>query len=1088
MVIPVSRLVKKMSPRFRAVSAIMLLGLLAAQLQAQSSNVGSPQSPPKPDSSQEAFILERSLAKVNFEADGSGTRETTVAFRVQSQAGIRALAVLTFAYTSANETVEFDYVRVRKADGSVIVTPEYNIQDMPAEVTRTAPMYSDIHEKHVTVKGLDVGDILEYVVRYRTVKPQVPGEFWFEHTFPRDVIAKDEQLEISVPKDKYVKVASPELAPQIKDEGARRIYSWKTSNLQHKDLDSKTFQPEAPKPSVQVTTFKNWEDVGRWYGDLQRPQAAVTPAIQAKANELTKGLTTDEDKMRAIYDFVSARYHYVSLSFGIGRYQPHAAQEVMENEYGDCKDKHTLLAALLKAAGYDAWPALINFSGKIDVDVPSPGQFNHLITVVPVGEKRIWLDTTPEVAPFGLLLANLRNKKALVIPTDKSASLGKFAVLMETPAQPPFPSHQTFTAKGRLTADGTLTANVHQDIRGDQEVLYRIVFRSTSASQWQEMGQRISQLSGFGGQVSEVNPSAVDEIEKPFQLDYVYTRKTYGDWNTHQIYAPLPWFGIENIALEEKKPEQPVFIGAVGDLVYQASVELPPGLAPKYSDKKDYVEDFAEYHATYSIVAGVLSVTRKLILKKSEMPVSSWDTYKAFCKSLADERDRFIDLNGESLTNGIDKSKNAEADRMFQDGDDAMQRGDYTKAEESFRRVIELNPKYPNAHGNLGVVEARRNKLEAGVAEMLKEEELNPNEPFWYNSLSSYYMLTKRSEEAIKQLHALLKIDPSNRDGALKLAHLLSGSKKYSEAIAVLEKSIEISPDSTLLQAELGYLYLHNGEKDKALPLLQKTLAKEDNYDTLNNVGYTLADMNIALDQAEDYLERALHEVETASAKQDAPEGERLKTTRALGMIWDSVGWLDFRQGKYDQAQRFLHAAWLLSQESTTGDHLGQLYERQGKKSEAAHVYKLAYASFPLSRFTSGEGDRQAIIEHYKRLMGKDANPGVFGITRKPDGTYTPMPGEELSRMRTIKISTTATVSGDATFSIVLSPGTVESVKYISGDGSLQPMLDHLSYAKLNPEFPDSGPVKITRRAVLSCTKGLECGLVLLLPEVPFND
>jgi tetratricopeptide (TPR) repeat protein/transglutaminase-like putative cysteine protease len=1068
-----------MITRFRAVSAIMLLALLAAQVWAQSSNAGSPQSTPKPDSSKEAFIVERSITKVNFEADGSGTRETTVAFRIQSQAGIRALAVLTVAYTSANDTVEFDYVRVRKPDGSVIATPEYNIQDMPAEVTRTAPMYSDIHEKHVTVKGLDVGDVLEYVVRYRTVKPQVPGQFWFEYTFPKDTIAKDEQLEISVPKDKYVKVASPELAPQIKDDGARRIYSWKTSNLQHKDSENKTFQPEAPKPSVQVTTFKNWEDVGRWYGDLQRPQAAVTPAIQAKANELTKGLTTDEDKMRAIYDFVSARYHYVSLSFGIGRYQPHAAQEVMENEYGDCKDKHTLLAALLKAAGYDAWPALINFSGKIDADVPSPGQFNHLITVVPVGIKIIWLDTTPEVAPFGLLLANLRNKKALVIPTDKSASLGKFASLMDTPMQPPSPSHQTFTAKGRLTADGTLTANVHQNVTGDQEVLYRIVFRNTSASQWQETGQRISELSGFGGQVSEVSPSAVDEIEKPFQLDYVYTRKTYGDWNTHQIPAPVPWFGIENIASEEKRPEQPVFIGAVGDLVYQANIDLPPGLAPKYTDKKDLVEDFAEYHATYSIDAGVLSVTRRLILKTSEVPVRSWDTYKAFCKSLADERDRFINLNTGTSTN-------AEADRLYQEGYDALQQRDYTKAAETFHRLIELSPKYPNAHGNLGVAEAaKHNKLDAGISELLKEEELNPNEPFWYDSLASFYMSAKRNEEAMTQLRALLKIDPSNREGALKLAHLLSASKKYSEAIAVLQKSIELSPDSALLQTELGYLYLQNGEKEKALPLLQKTLAKETNYDALNNIGYTLADMNIALDQAQEYLERALHQIEAASAKQDASEDERLRATRGLGQIWDSVGWLYFRQGKYDQAQRFLHAAWLLSQDPTTGDHLGQLYERQGKKSEAAHVYKLAYASFPLSRLTPGEGDRdrEAILEHYKRLMGKDANPEVFSITRKADGTYTAMPGEELSRMREVKISTTAPASADAVFSIVLSPGKVENVKYVSGAESLQPMLDHLSYAKLNPDFPDSGPVSITRRGMLVCTKGSGCNLVLLPPD-----
>ncbi len=1063
-----------MSTRFHSVSALLLLILFAAQIRAQSPNAAPPPPAAKHDSSKEAVILERSLAKLSFEADGSGTREMTVDVRIQSQAGVQALAVLSFPYLSANETVEFDYVRVRKPDGSVIATPEYNIQDMPAEVTRTAPMYSDIHEKHVTVKGLAVGDVLEYVVRYRTVKPQVPGEFWFEYTFPKDGVVKGEQLEISVPIDKYIKAASPEVTPQIKDEGGRRIYSWKASNLQRKDPADQPFRPEPPKPSVQLTTFKSWEDVGRWYGDLQRPQAAVTPAIQAKANELTKGLATDDEKMRAIYDFVAVRYHYVSLSFGIGRYQPHPAQEVLENEYGDCKDKHTLLAALLKAAGYDAWPALINASGKIDVDVPSPGQLNHLITVVPVGTKTVWLDTTPEVAPFGMLLSNLRDKKALVIPTDKAASQGKFAILMDTPAQPPFLSHQTFTAKG-THADGTLTANVHQDITGDQELFYPIVFRNTPASQWQEAGQRISGLSGFGGQVSEVTPSAVDEIEKPFQLDYVYTKKTYGDWNTHQIPAPVPWFGIESIALEEKKPEQPVFIGAVGELVYQASIELPPLLAPRFTDKKDLVEDFAEYHATYSIAGGLLSVTRKLTLKKSELPVSSWNAYKAFCKTLADERDRFIDLSAESGSSAAAKPNDAEADRWFQDGNEAVERGDYSKAEESYRRVIGLDPKYPNAYGNLGVAELKHNKLEPGLAEILKEEQLNPSEPFWYNTLAFYYMHMGKIEQAIEQLRALLQIEPDNLGGAMQLASLLGASKKYSDAISMLQKAIELSPNSSALQGALGYVYLKNGETAKALPLLQKAVAKETDFAILNNVGYALADMNVALDQAQDYLERALHEVEAASAKPDAPEDQQAKTTTELGHVWDSLGWLYFRQGKYEQAQRFLHAAWLLSQDPTTGDHLGQLLEQQGKKSEAAHVYKLAYACLPIR-----PDEKQAILEHYKRVMGKDADPRVLFITRKADGTYTQTPSEELSRMRTIKISTTGTLFGDATFLIVISPEKVETVKYVTGDEGLRSLLDHPSNLKLNTDFPDAGPVRITRTGMVACTKAFGCTLVFL--------
>lgn len=56
-------------------------------------------------------------------------------------------------------------------------------------------MYSDIHEEHVAVKGLGVGDVFEYLVLYRVVKPQVPGQFWQEYSFAKDAIAKSERAE-----------------------------------------------------------------------------------------------------------------------------------------------------------------------------------------------------------------------------------------------------------------------------------------------------------------------------------------------------------------------------------------------------------------------------------------------------------------------------------------------------------------------------------------------------------------------------------------------------------------------------------------------------------------------------------------------------------------------------------------------------------------------------------------------------------------------------------------------------------------------------------------------------------------------------
>ncbi len=483
-----------------ALSLILLIYFVPgqAQVKEQSDKVPSPS-----DYSKEAYVFAKAYQRVRVEDDGSGTREQEVEAKVLGDAGVKALAVLTFVYTSANQVVDVDYVRVQKPDGTIVKTPDYNIQDMPGEVTRIAPMYSDIQEKHIAVKGLAVGDTLQYLVRYRVVKPEIPGHFWFESTFIKNVVVKEERLEVNVPAGKYLKVSSPGYKPEIREEVGRRVYVWRNSNLHREEQEPKP--PPRTKqlpPSVQMTTFRSWEEVGNWYSGLQKNSLELTPALRDKAAELTKDLQTDDEKVRAIYKFVALNFHYIGLDFGIGRYQPHSADDMLGNGYGDCKDKHTLLAALLKAAGYDAWPALIHTSRTLDPDVPSPAQFNHVITVVPSNGRLVWLDTTPEVAPYQVLIVALRDQQALVMAPNKAPEL------MRTPAVPPSPQEQTFKVTGTLGPDGTFTGHVEQSYQGEAEIIFRSAYRQVSQADWKQLAQRLSYTFGFGGEINNVEVSA----------------------------------------------------------------------------------------------------------------------------------------------------------------------------------------------------------------------------------------------------------------------------------------------------------------------------------------------------------------------------------------------------------------------------------------------------------------------------------------------------------------------------------------------------------------------------------------------------
>src|SRR6266403_58609 len=128
-------------------------------------------------SSDEAAVFERILNRVHFENDGTEVSETEAVIRIQSQAGVEEFGQLVFGYSSATEKLEVEYVRVRKPDGQVVLTPESTAQDFASDVLKEAPMYSDYRQRHISVTALQPGDTLEYgtVTRERSPAPLIPA-------------------------------------------------------------------------------------------------------------------------------------------------------------------------------------------------------------------------------------------------------------------------------------------------------------------------------------------------------------------------------------------------------------------------------------------------------------------------------------------------------------------------------------------------------------------------------------------------------------------------------------------------------------------------------------------------------------------------------------------------------------------------------------------------------------------------------------------------------------------------------------------------------------------------------------------------
>jgi tetratricopeptide (TPR) repeat protein len=784
----------------------------------------------------EPYVYELVRSAVRFESDGKGSRDLIIRARIQSESAVHEFGLLAYSFSSRFESLDVDYARVRKPDGTVIETPPSDVQELDSAVSREAPMYTDEREKHVAIKSLSVGDVLEAHLHWTIREPIAPGHFWFDYSYFVSGICLKELLEINVPRSISAKLRNSDPPPSIREEGDRRVYTFQSSHLKKHEESKipdweKNYHGVAP-PDIQISSFSSWDEVGRWFGALVQPKAVVTPEIRAKAEELTKGKSSDDEKLHALYDFVSSRYRYIGIDLGLSRYTPHAAADVLANRYGDCKDKHTLFAALLQAVGIHAYPVLISSKFRIDSSFPSPSLFDHLITAIPRGDSFLILDTTPEVAPFGLLLATLRDRQALVNPDPAPARL------ISTPAGPPFATFDHFSIDSSLDAKGTLDGKMHLELRGDSELVFRLTYRSTPQNRWQELTQNIVAGMGFGGTVSDVSVSEPEDTTKPFSLSCSYHRTDFSDWKNHRITFPSPPALLASLTEEQKVSKDPLPMGELSEIIHEATVKLPPEFSAVLPQNVSRKTDFAEFSANYSFKDSVLheSVHLKTVLR--EIPGEKRQEFSNLSKAILESENQYIVLSG--------KFPDAEFSPA------SLMRLNPSKPEEAIpilEKAVAANPDNRMALFMLNQAYTRAGRPKDAVALLEKALAENPGGgegqygEGLYFALGQAYLAVPDADKAMANYQKALGDDPPPAElnqvaYALAEARVrLKDALGYStRAVSTLsEETMDISPDSAQ-------------QRDYAL---MPQLAA--NWDTLGWIKFRMGDSSAA----EKYIEAA---------------------------------------------------------------------------------------------------------------------------------------------------------------------------------------------------------------------------------------
>lgn len=1011
-------------------------------------------------------------------ADGTGERSVHVMLRIQSQGAAQQFGVLSFAYASATETQHIVLVRVHKPDGTTVDTPTADAIDMPADVTREAPLYSDVKEKHLPVRSLSVGDTLEYQVDTSIDKPETPGQFWGEMHFtaPGSLVVLSEKLTLDLPAGKYVQVWSPNHKPKITQNGGRIVYFWDVPQLipaprntagtdappSHVPKDPDQDADGRNLPSVAWTTFHSWAEVGDWYRSLALQRAQSTDALRARALEIMKDAKTPEDQVRAIFDFVALRTRYVGIDFGVGRYQPHAAADVLAYQYGDCKDKDTLLEALLRSAGFITAPALIGVNMAPAPDVPTPAVFNHVITTVDLAGNRIWLDSTPQVGPFRYLIPVIRGEKALVVPATAPATLES------TPVDPPYPFTEHFEASGTLDADGKFNASVTSSYRDDNELIVRAIARAAGSAEWDKVSQYVVSRTGFSGTTSNTQFRDIDDLGKPFAYTFDYARHPYGDWDNLRIVAPFPALEFSPLSSDIHEPDDDIQLGSPRTLVAVSHIRLPDGFQADLPDPVHVKSSFATFDLTYHLDANTITADRTVVVLTKKIDKADWKIYQQFTRDIGLTSTTWIQLYRKNAPKP-DQSKEVTADNLMQTALEKIKAGDIDGALKQLDKVEKKNPHQMNLWALRGAISERYGSRAYTISCFHNELASYPDNANVVQELSRLQGEAGDAAGARQTVEQYLAHHPDDARIAILGANLQSRGGDNATALKTLQAAAAQNPDDRSLQIQISLLFIKLNRMKEAADTARAAINGTDDAMTLNDAAHQLAKIGLDLPDAEAGARKAIGNLEDKSAAISASQSTNNDFALAdlLSMTWDTLGWTLFREGKPAEARPFILAAWLNDFNPEVADHLGNIDEALGDKQQAILDY--SYSKVAAQAHSPGYDVTSTIEADYGRLH-------ATGLAPRQN-----VDAEALQALRTFHLDRPDGAKGWGSFRIVLTAkGVVLDTHQSSGDRKLaavQPVLLKMLFPDL---VPPGSRARLLRTVVVSCSRGSTCDLVFI--------
>lgn len=596
--------------------------------------------------------------KAEFYHNGAHRTREHLLIKMLTEQGAKQHAVLSFGYDPLSTSVKVLQVRVIRKKGRIVDIPLENIQDIPSPA---GIIFWGGRQKVIGLPGLEVGDAVEYTIEKKGFRvaylkseeekfePPLPGHFYDIVYFQGREPILEKRYVLIGPKDKVLQQEffGGKIKYSCYPKGDKIIYTWE-------DKDIKPFKSEPGMvafydvaPKLVISTLPTWEEKSRWFYEISEPSFKVDEAIRKKVAELTRGCTTQEEKMKALFYFVASQIRYLGLSMGKGEgYTPHPAIDTFHERAGVCKDKAGLLVAMLRTAGIPAYIVTTQVGSR--VERVTADRFNHGIVAVPnKGGGYLILDPTigANGRPF---LPSVEAEQGMVIGTPEGETLTLTRYV--APEENPLEIHLT----GQVDTSGRLTGQMEVQADGYFDwVLRRILNRSPIAQRrvffykwWKELFPQAKLL--------EVSFSDPMDFYKPMSVKIKFEVEdfAFGEEDCLVLKSPLgiqllssTAFGDFINALHLPKRKYPMRLSSTRELICEENITLPEGFQVKFMPEEiDAEGPVISVISIYNPEANKLKFHMVLDIKKKQVSPEEYLLFKQTMEKIKRLQEQWVVL------------------------------------------------------------------------------------------------------------------------------------------------------------------------------------------------------------------------------------------------------------------------------------------------------------------------------------------------------------------------------------------------------------------------------------------------------------